>query len=67
LCHFATFWKEAAKVTTFFHLCKGGGSFPLPLPEKNPFSAHVFSQKVAFLIGTYLGGMALPAAQTLFM
>jgi hypothetical protein len=45
LCHFATFWKEAAKVTTFFHLCKGGGTFPLPLPEKKSFFSPCFLSK----------------------
>ena len=32
---------------------QGERSLPLPLSEKNPFSALFLSQKVAFLIGTY--------------
>ncbi|MBR4199355.1 MAG: DUF3990 domain-containing protein, partial [Bacteroidales bacterium] len=42
-----------AKITTFFHLCKGQGIFPFPCRKKIHFAASVLSQKVAFLIGTY--------------
>ena len=50
---FCNFLEGGAKITTFFHLCKGQGIFPFPCRKKIHFAASVLSQKVAFLIGTY--------------
>jgi len=43
-----------AKIATFFHLSKEQGISPFLAGKKSYFATSIFSQKVAFLIGTYL-------------